>query len=313
METLEDAFEYEHALVFGIGGSGDVVGCIPTARLLETFGVEVTLGGMTWEPVPYDTKPGPRALDEVENVRRLTETVGMASGRTRTTDGLVFTESLVAEQYDEEVMLIGMSGGVRGMIRGLEDACRQLGVGVIIGVDAGGDALARGDEPGLQSPVTDGYGVATLDGIGLPASIGVFGYGSDGELTLEELDTAMAYSASRDGLLGSWGVTRRVRAEMEAMLDHVDTEASRLPVEAARGEVGQRTIRGGSIEVDLRIPSSVTFYFRPETVAEYSTVSRLVRDSRSLDEATRACTSEGMRTEFDIERERLADSSTSAS
>lgn len=45
METIEEAFKHERALVFGIGGSGDIVGSIPTARLLELHGVEVSIGG----------------------------------------------------------------------------------------------------------------------------------------------------------------------------------------------------------------------------------------------------------------------------
>lgn len=307
MNSLEDAFDHDQALVLGIGGSGDVVGCLPTARLLERVGVDVTLGGMAWEPVPYDSRPGPRRLDEVEILRRINDTVGLASGDTRTSDGLIFTESVVADHYDEAVMLVGMDRGVQGMIEDLDDACQQLGIDVVIGVDAGGDALASGDEPGLRSPVTDGYGVASLNAIDVPACLGVVGYGSDGELTIDELETAMARAASRDGLLGSWGITNRVREELEELLASVDTEASRLPVEAARGEIGHRSIRGGAASVDVRMPGSVTFYFRPAAVAEGSAVCDLIADSRSLEDATGALTAAGYLTEFEVEAQRLTD------
>src|SRR6185369_6642100 len=57
------------ALVVGVGGGGDVVGALVTARFLEFCGVDFRLGGLSWERSVYDPLPGPRALEEVENVR----------------------------------------------------------------------------------------------------------------------------------------------------------------------------------------------------------------------------------------------------
>ena len=304
MHSLEDSFDADRALVFGVGGSGDVVGSIPTARLLESVGVDVVLGGTTWEPVPRDSRPGPRGLSEVVDYERISDTVGIANGDTRTEDGLVFCESLVAEQLQRGVALVDVSQGVGPMAEGLRDACDALDVDLVVGVDAGGDVLARGDEPGLRSPVTDGLGLVSLERLDVDTCIGVVGFGSDGELTLEELARAFE-SLSEDALLGSWGITRRVRAEMERVLDVVDTEASRLPVEAARGELGTRTIRRGELSVELTVPSSVTFYFDVAPVADRSEIATLVRETDSLDEAVSALRAGGYSIEFDNERSRL--------
>ncbi|PGF14653.1 hypothetical protein CP556_21240 [Natrinema sp. CBA1119] len=304
MNTLEDSFDVDRALVFGIGGSGDVVGSIPTARFLESVGVDVILGGTTWEPVPRDSRPGPRSLSEVVDYERISETVGMANGDTRTEDGLVFCESLVADHFEQRVALIDISRGVREMTSGLRDACETLEVDLVVGVDAGGDILARGDEPGLRSPVTDGLGLVTLEKLDIDTCIGVIGFGSDGELTLDELDRAFE-SLSEDALLGSWGITRQVRSELEAVLDIVDTEASRLPVEAARGELGERTIRRGELSLEVTVPSSVTFYFETSPVADRSDVATLVRDTTTLDEAVSALRTGGYSIEFDKERNRI--------
>ena len=38
-----------HALVIGVGGGGDVVGALATARFLEFCGLRFTLGGLPWE------------------------------------------------------------------------------------------------------------------------------------------------------------------------------------------------------------------------------------------------------------------------
>ena len=37
------------AILIGIGGGGDIVGTLPTARLLELFNIEYILGGLPWE------------------------------------------------------------------------------------------------------------------------------------------------------------------------------------------------------------------------------------------------------------------------
>ena len=305
VETLEDCFEVDSALVFGVGGSGDVVGSVPTARLLEDRGVDVTLGGLAWEPVPHDSVAGPRSLDEVTDLRRIGEHVGLVSEASATEDGLEFTETRVARHYDEELLLIGMDGGVEGMREGLEAACDELDVDLVVGVDAGGDVLARGDEPGLRSPLTDGYGIVAHEALSRPAVLGVYGYGSDGELALDELEAAIGRVAERDGLLGAWGLTRRVREELSELLERVDTQASRLPNEAARGALGERTIRGGEVSLELTPPSTVTFYFDPAAVAAQSDVATRIRGSASLDEATVALREAGYTTEFEIERRRL--------
>lgn len=63
MDTLEECFEADRALVFGAGCCGDVVSAVPTARLLEGHGVDVVLGGVAWERVVVDPRPGPRRFD----------------------------------------------------------------------------------------------------------------------------------------------------------------------------------------------------------------------------------------------------------
>ncbi|MDY6764531.1 MAG: DUF1152 domain-containing protein, partial [Halobacteria archaeon] len=133
----------------------------------------------------------------------------------------------------------------------------------------------------------------------------VFGYGSDGELTLEELEDGIQRAAERDGLLGAWGITQETRKEMEEVLKRVDTEASRLPVEAARGEYGERRIRDGSVSVRLTPPSIVTFYFDPSSVVATSEITSYVYGSESTEEIRESLKEAGIRNEFDLEKERL--------
>lgn len=106
---------------------------------------------------------------------------------------IVFTETVVARHYDTDTALIDISNGVDAVRRGLDAAAEQLGIDLVVGVDAGGDVLARGDEPGVRSPVIDGIGLVALDDLDTDACLGVFGYGSDDKLTHDELEDLFQY------------------------------------------------------------------------------------------------------------------------
>lgn len=307
METLEECFEAERALVFGAGCCGDVVSAVPTARMLEAHGVEVLLGGVAWERAVVDPRPGPRSFEEIDGIERLNDAVALASEKTRTHDGVEFAETHVARHYGEDVALIDLAGGAAGVARGLDDACGRLDLDLVVGTDAGGDVLAAGHEPGIASPLTDALMLAALSELETEAALGVFGYGSDGELTLPELDDAVARAAARGGLLGAWGLTPRVVDELEGLLEVVTTEASRLPVGAALGDLGEVTIRDGDRTAELTPASTVTFYFDPATVAETSSLDEHVRGTESFEAAQAGLSDAGYVTELERERE-LAES-----
>jgi hypothetical protein len=308
METLESAFDATRALVFGGGGGGDVVGAVPTARLLERHGVDVLLGGIPWERFVVDPTVGPRSFDELTHVERVNDVVALATGETRTHDGVEFAETRVARHYDEEVALVDVSGGVAGLAEGLDDACRRLDVDLVVGTDSGGDVLAAGDEDGLRSPLIDAIVLAALTRVDVDACLGVFGYGSDGELTPAEIDDGIARAARRDGYLGAWGLTPRVVDELDDLLAEVTTEASRLPVEAARGALGGTEIRNGTRTVPLSPASAVTFYLAPSAVAATSGLASHVQASESLDAAHESLRRAGYETELDYERRQRRDS-----
>lgn len=59
--------------MFGIGECGDIVSTIPTARLLESHGVDVVLGGVAWERVVVDSTPGPRHFEEITGIEPINE------------------------------------------------------------------------------------------------------------------------------------------------------------------------------------------------------------------------------------------------
>lgn len=296
------------AMLIGIGGGGDIVGTIPTADLLAMFDVSCVLGGLSWERSVIDPVPGPRKFEEIKNARKLNDVVWYANKDTVTTSGIRFAESGVAEVLGVETLLIGIHGGAESVAEGLLDAARTLNADLIVGIDVGGDLLAQGDEPGLMSPLADSIMTAAFSILEsrIPTIMGLFGFGSDGELTHDELEKSMKVIAGERGILGAWGITQDALLLLEQLISIVPTEASRMPALYAKGEFSDTTIRSGTRPVKLSMASTVTYYFSPGAL--YNNVSKLARcvmNAGSLEEANEALHSMGIRSELDIEIERL--------
>lgn len=294
------------ALVLGVGGGGDVVGAIPTARFLELFDVSCVLGGLAWERFVYDPQPGTRTLAEMAQVRPLAPTVWLANAQTTTTGGLRFAESDVAALYDTETLLVDLSQGVPGVVEGLRVAMQTLEADLLVGIDVGGDSLGAGHEPGLRSPLADAMMLAAWRQLAdeVPCLWGVFGYGSDAELTTQEIDTALSRVAQHGGLLGAWGMTPAVAAELRRAIARVRTEASAIAVECAAGAVGTRAIRNGTRMVALSPVCTVTFYLAPHVLYDQvAALARAVGQAASLEEASAILVARGVRTEYAFEQE----------
>jgi len=305
--SLEDLLRAStHGLIVGVGGGGDVVGALATARFLEFVGPRFTLGGVSWERIVYDPVPGPRKLSEVRNVTVLHPFAWLANRDSQTDTGVFFAESLMAAAIGQDVLLIDINGGVNGVVDGLETAIEKLDIDLLVGIDVGGDSLAQGTEPGLRSPLADSIMLAAfteLEKRGRRTLWGVFGYGSDGELTVDEIETALSKIAASGGLLGAWGLTPKIADELEEVVKTVPTEASAIPLQCFRGASGTKKIRDGDRSLKLTPLTALTFFMAPMKLYEtHSGPAQAVRQSSSLEEANDALHAIGIRTELDYER-----------
>ena len=293
------------ALLIGIGGGGDIVGTIPTADLLQMFNIECVYGGLSWERFTYDPMPGPRTFEEAKNVRKLNEVVWYANKDSLTITGSRFAESGFSEVIDKETLLVDINPGPEAIAEGLLDAADKLGADLIVGVDVGGDVIAQGHEPGLMSPLADSVMTAAFSRLEteIPSIIGLFGYGSDGELTHKELEASMKLKLKKGAIIGSWGITHDALRRLEEVVAVVPTEASRLPVLYSRGICEETTIRKGTRNVSLSMASTVTFYFSPGVLYESSKLAKAVSKSKSLEEANDALHLLDIHTELDLERD----------
>ncbi len=297
-----------NAVVIGVGGGGDVVGALAAARFIEFCGLPFTLGGLSWERFVYDPVPGPRALSEIDPIELIHPRIGLANSRTKTKTNVYFAESKMAEVLGRDVLLVDINGGVRGVVEGLESTLEWFNADLLIGIDVGGDSLAQGGEKGLRSPLADSIMLAAyaeMEARGHRTLWGMFGYGSDGELTTQELEKALSVIAEAGGLLGAWSLTPKVVSELAQVIQQVKTEASAIPVECARGAWGEKKIRYDERRVKLTPLTALTFYLSPSVVFRtLSRPARSVAQSASLEEANEALHALGLRTELDLERDR---------
>ena len=307
-KSLKEIIKKSHkALLIGIGGGGDIVGTIPTADLLEMFGIECIYGGLSWERSVFDPVPGPRTFEESKNVRKCNDVVWFANKDSATKDGVRFAESGFSEVYGVETLLVDIHLGPEAIAQGILDAAQKLGADLVIGVDVGGDVIAKGNEPGLMSPLADSLMLAAFALLekDITSIIGLFGYGSDGELTQEELESSMGEILKKGGVLGSWGITQDALNKLEEVIAVVPTEASRLPVLYAKGEFEETKIRSGSRNVSLSVASTETFYFSPSVLFENSKLAKCVCECKSLEHANDCLHCIDVHTELDLEREKL--------
>lgn len=291
------------ALLIGIGGGGDVVGTIPTADLLEMFDIECEFGGLSWERFTFDPVPGPRKYHETENVRKLNEVVWLANKESRTASGARFAESGFSEVLGRDTFLVSIDSGPDAVAAGILEAAQAIGADLVVGVDVGGDVIAQGYEPGLMSPLADSIMTAAFARLEneIPSLIGLFGYGSDGELTFDELEASLKSKLREGAVLGSWGITHDALRRLEKVIAVVPTEASRLPVIYSKGESLPTSIRNGTRPVSLSIASTVTIYFSPTVLFLNSKLAQAVSECSSLKEANDALNALGIRTELDLE------------
>jgi ribulose-5-phosphate 4-epimerase/fuculose-1-phosphate aldolase len=299
-------------LVLGIGGGGDVVGALATAELCRLrHGARPVLGGVAWERRPVDPEPGPRSESQIEGARPLGPGVLAASAGTRVRgSGVLFAESRLAGLLGEETMLVTIGRGPRVVADGLFTAMRELGCDLAIFIDVGGDVIARGDEPGLASPLCDAVMLAAAGQLqslgGPPVLAGVFGAGCDGELTPSEVFERLELLREAGGLAAPppARIEPEIAGRLEEAVSVVPTEASAMALRAYRGETGTFTIRSGRRRVEVTRQAVETWFFDPEVaIRSAAPLAASVLDASDLEAANEALHALGTRTELDLERD----------
>lgn len=290
-------------LVLGIGGGGDIFATIPTRNFLKKMGIEVYVGCVAWERFILDPKPGPRPLEELVNIEKLSETVCIGGPDTVTEDSVKLQASHLSERLGEKIVLVDITKGVKKTAEGLDEALSRLGASLVIGIDGGGDVLARGTEKNLRSPLCDSVMLASLYRMRHRNFIGVYASGCDGELSLEEILTYISEITSIGGYLGAYGMTREDAEMLETLVNGMVSEVNNIALLSFKGFKGSIGIREGLFKAEASIISTLTFYLDTEKTYSLSPIAKAVSNSESILEANRELNKIGIQTELDLEIE----------
>ncbi len=302
---MEKSFsKIKKALLIGIGGGADIVGTIPTKILLESYGIKSILGGIPWERYSIDPYPGPRPFSQIINKTKINDSLCWADKKTRTYDGLYFSESKVSNILNEKVILVNIFNSPKLIADDIFLFTQKNKIDLVVGIDVGGDILATGKEPGLASPLADSILLSALNRLSMKVEtfIGVLGYGSDGELKPEEIDKSLSIISRHGGLLTSSGINKKSYSIMKRIIKKVETDASRIPLLAFEGVRGVENIRRGKVQIEIHPMSQITFYLDTKKLFKYiSLSSRLVSKSNNILDANSILLKNGFRTELNYE------------
>ncbi len=299
MKIFDIIRDKKKALLIGIGGGGDIIGTIPTRNFLKRFGIDTILAGLTWERKSLDPKPGPRRISEIVNAERIGDCLAFASKDTKTYYNVRFTESVVAEIFNEKILLIDINEGSKKVSSELNKFIRENNIDIVFGIDVGGDVLALGDEKGIRSPLADSIMLCVLKNLD-NSILGVIGLGNDGELRFYEIIRNLAQIIKDRGFLGCIGIDYEDIKIMDKIAGKTITEASKLVIDAARGVFGAFKIRNKTRNVFLTPFSLITFYFDPKIVFCHSKIAKLV-ENKTLKEADHLLRKNGYYTELYFE------------
>ncbi|NPA97439.1 MAG: DUF1152 domain-containing protein [Crenarchaeota archaeon] len=293
----------KRALFIGIGGGGDVASATVLASSFARCGGEAIVGSFIWERFSVDPIPGPVRFEELENIDRVSRGLAWVSPATRARRGsrVVKPQAAAAAEIVGRVLALDLWLGPRELARELRSFVESEGIDLVVGVDVGGDSLASGCEEELWSPLADSVGVAMLSYI--PRSLlAVVSPGADGELDPSYVENRISMIARAGGFVGGYVLSSRDKEFLERVVEHVHTEASRVPLKALEGCVGEISIRSGSRVVRIGISSCVAYFLDPRIVKE-STLAKLISSCSSLEEANDTLHRYGVYTELDLERD----------
>ena len=292
------------ALIIGIGGGADIIGTIPSKIYFENLGIECILGGLPWERYSIDPYPGPRPFEQIINKKIINDSLCWTSKKTRTFDNLIFSEVKTLKYVKNKILLINIFNSSDKIADDINSFCNSKKIDMVIGIDVGGDILANGSESKLASPLADSIMLNVLCKLSktIVTKIGVLGYGSDGELTQDEINKSLSIILSKKGLFSTIGINRISHKVMKKLINNIETDASRLPIMAYEGKFGPTKIRRGRLEVGVHPMSQITFMLNPFVILKnISKTSKLIYNSEGLLDSSNLLISNGYPSELNYE------------
>ncbi|MEV5436538.1 DUF1152 domain-containing protein [Streptomyces sp. NPDC052682] len=282
-------------LIVAVGGGGDAVAAaMLDAALYGDGDRRAVILTYAWDRLLIDPVPGPRGPENFTGLEPLTSTVWRVPAQARPIAPASSTLPRLAAELPHTFALIDPRHGAEGITRQLEELVRRLEPEAVDLLDVGGDVLARGDEPTLQSPLADALTLAACCQVNAPLRLLVAGPGLDGELPLDDLR----------GLLGP--VVHTFTAEdvepVGSVLEWHPSEAAGMLAATARGVRGTCEVRDAGPPVPLTDEGPAVHEVDPDEALSRNQLARALMTTATLDEVE--ALSRGVCGFSEIDRER---------
>ncbi|MBL1096010.1 DUF1152 domain-containing protein [Streptomyces sp. 205] len=291
-------------MVAGGGGGDAVAAAVIDSVLYGADGTDRTgsepavILTYSWDRLIVDPFPGPRGAAHFAGLRRLTPSVYAVPAEAVPAPPGGSTLPRLARELPYTFALIDPHHGVEGMIRQLEELVEQLAPDSIDLLDVGGDVLARGDEPTLQSPLGDALSLAACAQVNAGIRLLVAGPGLDGEIPPAVLRERLGPVVHT---LGAEEVS-----PVRAVMEWHPSEATAMLVAAARGERGLCEIRDAGLAVPLTDASPAVHEADLDAAFGRNRLAQAIVTTTSLDEAERYSRELFGYSEIDYERDKAA-------
>lgn len=258
---------------------------------------EAVIATYAWDRLSVDPIPGPRGPADFDNLERLGPTTFRITSATRPHPPSGSTLPQLADQLRESLVLLDPTNGATGLQQQLAELIELYAVDSLTVVDIGGDAIARGNEPGLRSPLADALILAACVHLDVLATLLVAGPGLDGELSEAEALDAI-------GRKPSLILTAHDVEAFRSTLDWHPSEATALLAAAAIGLRGAAEIRDAGTRVDLTDNSPAVYELPITDAVEANPLVRQLVGTSSLKDAEAVARTTIGFSEIDYERKK---------
>ena len=297
-------------LLFGCGCGGDIVGCLPLYYRLISESHDVVLGSIVWERTENFTEIGPIKFDNISDLVSIPNVDSdviayCTSNSKRISDGLIFQAARVSKALNEKIVIININKGPKRIGECLDGLAKELGINLIICLDVGGDFIARGKEPGLESPLADAISLASCFLAETKSLLAIYGPNADGEISLSVLSQYFKEFLDAQLLLGKISHSNAVLNQVKRIIveNNITTEASMQPILVADGKFGYNPIRNGSRRVFLDNALCATYIFDLKNVFSFCPIANLILESDSIEQANNQILEKmNITTEFEFEK-----------
>lgn len=258
------------------GGGGDA---LAAAIVHRATGDELgaTILTYAWDRLTVDPLPGPRSAEDFDGLRPFAGALAFTADTTpRPPSGSTLPR--LAGELPDTLVLVDPTTGAVGMRQQVARLVDELGADTVTVVDVGGDAIARGDEPELRSPLADALALAACTGLPVPVTVLVAGPGLDGELSEHQVLDAL----HRPPAFRLW---REDIEPFRHVLDWHPSEATALLAAAAIGRRGRVEVRDAGLTVALTDTSPNVYALDLDDALALNKLAHATSSTTTLDDA----------------------------